>query len=73
MIKVCSGCDIGMLSCLQGRKGPSLRILVNHDGEKHEFAYAEEDNAPQNAAKANGWLVVSIEKDWSTGFPPSER
>lgn len=68
-----SGGDIGMLSYSQGRRGPSLQILVNHDDEKREFAYAEEDNASLNEAKANGWLVVSIKNDWSSVFLLGER
>jgi len=68
MGNVRSSGDIGMLRYSQGRKGPSLQILVNHDDEKREFAYAEDDNASLSAAKENGWLVVSIKNDWKTVF-----
>jgi hypothetical protein len=68
-----SGGDIGMLSYSQGRHGPSLQLLVNHDDDKREFAYAEKDNASLNAAKANGWIVVSIKNDWRSVFPSSEK
>ena len=68
MGNVRSGGDIGMLSYSQGRKGLSLQLLVNHDDEKREFAYAEDDNASISAAKANGWLVVSIKNDWKRIF-----
>jgi len=64
MGNVRSGGDIGMLSYSQGRKGLSLQLLVNHDDEKREFAYSEDDNASISAAKANGWLVVSMKNDW---------
>jgi hypothetical protein len=45
MGNVRSSGDIGMLRYSQGRKGPSLQLLVNHDDEMREFAYAEDDNA----------------------------
>jgi len=69
MGNVRSGGDIGMLSYSQGRDGPSLQLLVNHDDEEREFAYAEPDNASLNAAKASGWLVVSMQNDWESIFP----
>lgn len=69
MGNVRSGGDIGMLSYSQGREGPSLQLLVNHDDEEREFAYAEKDNASLIAAKSNGWLVVSIKNDWRSVFP----
>lgn len=69
MGNVRSGGDIGMLSYSQGREGPSLQLLVNHDDEEREFAYAEQDNASLNAAKASGWLVVSMQNDWESIFP----
>ena len=68
-----SGGDIGMLSYSQGRNGPSLQVLVNHDDDKREFAYVEKDNASLSTAKANGWLVVSIKNDWRSVFPSSEK
>jgi hypothetical protein len=64
-----SGGDIGMLRYSQGRQGPSLQLIVNHDDEKREFAYAEEDGASLTAAKSNRWHVVSVQKDWRSIFP----
>jgi hypothetical protein len=69
MGNVRSAGDIGMLSYSQGRAGSSLQLLVNHDDEEREFAYTEKDNASLNAAKSNGWLVVSIKNDWRSVFP----
>jgi hypothetical protein len=68
MGNVRSSGDIGMLRYSQGRKGPSLQLLINHDDDMREFAYAEDDNASLSAAKANGWLVVSIKNDWKSVF-----
>ena len=56
--------DIAMLNYSQGRNGPSLQLLVNHNDENREFTYAEDDNASLNAAKAKGWTVVSMKDDW---------
>ena len=64
--------DIGMCAYSQGRKGPSLQLLVNHDDAVREFSYAEEDGESLRAAKANGWIVVSMEKDWNVVFSPEE-
>jgi len=64
-----SGGDVAMLRYSQQRKGPSLQLLVNHDDEKREFSYAEPDNASLEAAKENGWTVVSIKNDWTSVFP----
>jgi hypothetical protein len=68
MGNVRSSGDIGMLRYSQGRKGPSLQLLVNHDDEKREFAYAEDENESLCAAKENGWLVVSVKNDWKSVF-----
>jgi len=64
--------DIGMLSYSQGRKGPSLQLLINHDDETREYAYAEDDNASLNAAQENGWIVISMKDDWSAIYPQGE-
>jgi len=61
--------DIGMLGYSQGRKGPSLQLLIEHNDETREFAYAEDDNASLNAARENGWIIVSMKDDWSTIYP----
>ncbi|WP_231510508.1 HAD family hydrolase [Fischerella sp. PCC 9605] len=63
-----SGGDIAMLTYSQGRPGASFQLLINHDDAQREFAYQEPDNASLNAAKVNGWNVVSIQKDWKTVF-----
>ena len=67
--------DIGMLSYSQGRAGPSLQLLIEHDDAEREYAYAEDDNASLSAAKTNGWTVVSVKDDWSTvyGQPVDRR
>ncbi|TDJ33986.1 MAG: haloacid dehalogenase-like hydrolase [Gammaproteobacteria bacterium] len=65
--------DIGMMSYSQGRKGVSLQLLINHDDAAREFAYAEDDNASLNAAKENGWIVISMKDDWSVIYPAGDN
>lgn len=64
--------DIGMMNYSQGRKGPSLQLLINHDDAAREFAYAEDDDASLNAAKENGWTVISMKDDWSVIYPSGD-
>jgi hypothetical protein len=73
MGNVRSGGDIGMLAYSQGRNGTSLQLLVNHDDEKREFGYSEKNGASLNAAKANGWTVVSMKNDWKSIFASGAR
>ena len=65
--------DIGMCAYSQGRKGPSLQLLVNHDDADREFSYAEDDSGSLKTAKANGWIVVSMKKDWNVVFSTEEE
>lgn len=68
-----SGGDVAMLTYCDGRRGPSLQLMINHDDPEREFAYAEADNASLNAAAQCGWTVVSVRDDWKTVFAPAER
>jgi len=61
--------DLGMLGYSQGRDGLSLQLLVNHDDDVREFAYAEDDNESLNEAESNGWTVISMKEDWSQIYP----
>ena len=42
--------------------------MVNHDDAVREFEYGEKNNASLDAAKQNGWQVVSIKNDWKKVF-----
>jgi len=63
-----SGGDIGMLTYCHSNTLPSFQLLVNHDDDEREYAYAEKDNASLKQAKAQGWNVVNIKSDWKTIF-----
>jgi hypothetical protein len=52
--------DVPMLEWADG-----LRVLVLHDDAEREFDYTA---GAEQAAKAEGWTVVSVKDDWSTVF-----
>jgi Sulfatase len=64
--------DIAMIEYSKGRTGPSFQLLINHDDEAREFAYAEKDNFSLDAAKKNSFTVVNIKSDWMTFFGRGE-
>jgi len=66
-----SGGDIAMLRYSQLSDKPNLQLLVHHDDADREFAYDEEDNASLDAARENGWSVVSMRDDWKRVFADS--
>jgi phosphoserine phosphatase len=63
-----SGGDIAMLRFTQSGKGRSLQLMVNHDDDVREFAYAEKDRASLNASETHGFHVVSMKNDWKKIF-----
>ena len=62
--------DVAMLDSRR-REGPSFQLLINHDDPEREFAYQKEDNASLDAAKKQGWAIVSMKSDWKVIFPPA--
>jgi phosphoserine phosphatase len=60
--------DIPMLEFTEGRPTPSLSVLLLHDDAQREFAYLSGAEQALEAAKARGWTVVSIKRDWATVF-----
>ncbi len=63
-----TGGDIGQLTYSQTNELPNFQLLINHDDEVREFAYAEPDNASLDAAESGGWHVVSMKNDWQRIF-----
>lgn len=64
-----SGGDIAMLEYAQARQSASFGLVIDHDDAEREFGYREKDGATFMAAKANGWTVVSMRRDWKAVFP----
>jgi len=59
--------DLAMLSFAGGSR-PALRLLVLHDDAEREFDYVKGAEKALDAARAGGWTVVSVKKDWSKVF-----
>lgn len=60
--------DIPMLRYTGGPTRPALRLLVLHDDAEREFDYTAGAETSLERAAAEGWTVVSIQKDWETVF-----
>jgi phosphoglycolate phosphatase-like HAD superfamily hydrolase len=63
-----SGGDIEMLAYAQANRRPSFEIVIDHDDAEREFAYQEKNGETIAAARAHGWPVVSMKRDWKTIF-----
>ncbi len=72
--------DRQMLEYTQGSGKAALMMLVLHDDAKREYAYGPAEGLPQtkvgtftqelyDEAKAKGWFVISMKKDWKIIFP----
>jgi hypothetical protein len=63
-----------MLQFAGGPSRPALRLLVLHDDAEREFDYTAGAETALERARARGWTVVSVRRDWATVFadpPPS--
>lgn len=72
--------DRQMLEYAQGSAGAPLMMLVLHDDADREYAYGPANGLPitkvgiftqalYDEAKAKGWFVISMKKDWKVIFP----
>jgi hypothetical protein len=67
--------DLQMLQYTAGGDGARLMLLVHHDDAEREYAYDRDSKVGRldvalDAARAQGWNVVSMRDDWATIFPP---
>lgn len=60
--------DVEMLQFAGGPSLPALRLLVLHDDASREFDYVAGAERALEVAKARGWTVVSMKRDWDTVF-----
>jgi phosphoserine phosphatase len=66
--------DAAMLQWTQAPGGGGLMMLVHHDDEVREYAYGADtkvgtfSQALMDQAKRNGWVVISMKKDWKRIF-----
>jgi len=69
--------DREMLEYALACDGPSMALLVDHDDAEREYAYEPEavtvdfDGSFTAFARAAGWTVASIQRDWDRVFPSS--
>lgn len=61
--------DLPMLQYAGDRALPALRLLLLHDDAEREFAYTAGAERALEAARAEGWTVVSMRDDWRRVFP----
>ncbi|SPA00779.1 putative nonspecific acid phosphatase [Cupriavidus taiwanensis] len=66
--------DLQMLEYTTGGDGPRLAVLVHHDDAEREFAYDRQSKVGKldkalDAARAKGWTVVSMKRDWQQVYP----
>jgi len=69
--------DREMLEWTQAGGGARLMMLVHHDDAERENAYGPDSkigtfsDALMAEAKQQGWIVISMKKDWKAVFPPN--
>jgi hypothetical protein len=68
--------DLQMLQWTTAGSGVRFGLIVHHTDGVREYAYDRDSDFGRldkalDAARANGWTVVDMKKDWSTIFPPT--
>ncbi|MFZ5876593.1 MAG: HAD family hydrolase [Nitrospirota bacterium] len=66
--------DLQMLQWTMAGSGPSFALIVHHTDAEREWAYDRQSHIGKldkalDEAKAKGWTVVDMKKDWKTIFP----
>jgi len=73
-----TGGDREMLEWAHGAAGPSLAVLIDHDDPDREFRYEGQGvttadvESITEVGRREGWIVVSMAKDWETVFVPAD-
>jgi hypothetical protein len=57
-----------MLQYAGGPSRPALRLVVLHDDDEREFAYASGSEQLLERAGERAWTVASVKSDWATVF-----
>jgi len=60
--------DLEMLTFTGSLSSPALRLLVLHDDAQREFDYVAGAEKALDAARTQGWNIVSMQHDWRTIF-----
>ena len=70
--------DLQMLQWADAGKGARLCLYVHHTDGEREYAYDRESSVGRldkglTEAKAKGWTVVDVKKDWNVVFPQTGK
>jgi len=66
--------DLEMLQYTTAGKGPRFGLIVHHTDAEREWAYDRDSAVGRldkalDAAPKNGWIVVSMKRDWKVIYP----
>jgi hypothetical protein len=69
--------DLEMLQWVTAGGGPRFALYVHHTDAEREWAYDRKSTFGRldkglDEAKARGWTVVDMKKDWKVVFPPDK-
>ena len=69
--------DLEMLQYVSGGPGARLALYVHHDDAEREYAYDRASLVGKldkglDEARAKGWPVISMKRDWKQIFPPAQ-
>ncbi|MCZ6863304.1 MAG: HAD family hydrolase [Alphaproteobacteria bacterium] len=70
--------DLQMLQWTTGGKGARFALIVHHTDAKREWAYDRKSSVGRldkalDSARANGWTVVDMKRDWKLIFAGDAR
>jgi len=66
--------DLQMLQFCDSNSYPSFKLYLHHTDEEREWAYDRDSHIGKldkglDEARAKGWTVIDMKKDWKTIFP----
>jgi hypothetical protein len=66
--------DMQMIQYTKGGEGPRLGLFLHHTDAEREYAYDRKSHVGTldkvlDKAKAEGWIIVDMKRDWKTVFP----
>lgn len=70
--------DLQMLQWTTAGEGPRFALYVHHTDAEREWAYDRKSHIGKldkglDEAKAKGWTVVDMKKDWKVIYPPDAK
>jgi len=70
--------DLAMLQWAMAGQGARFALFVHHDDAEREWAYDRQSSIGRldkglDEARAKGWAVVSMKRDWKVIYPPQQK